>query len=112
MRCIRLSRASQSDRYPEGRRNSPMAIRLWEEYGETQTEAMRQFSALPNPYEPGYRHSAALEMVQRGPITDESVATVVTLGSTGLEDWVRLNLAAAVHSDASIGSPKIGYYPA
>jgi hypothetical protein len=28
------------------------------------------------------------------------------------EDWVRLNLAAAMHSDASIDSPTIGYYPA
>jgi SH3 domain-containing protein len=28
------------------------------------------------------------------------------------EGWVRLNLAAAMHSDASIDSPTIGYYPA
>jgi hypothetical protein len=60
-----------------------MAIRLWEEHGGTQTETMRQFSALPNPYKPGYRHDAALEILQRGPLTDVSVETAITLGSTG-----------------------------
>jgi hypothetical protein len=44
---------------------------------------MRQFSALPSPYEPGFRHNAALDIVQRGPITDVSVERATVLGSTG-----------------------------
>ena len=60
-----------------------VAIRLWEEHGESQTEAMRQFSALPSPYEPGFRHAAALNLVQRGPITDVSVTNALTPPSTG-----------------------------
>jgi len=60
-----------------------VAIRLWEEHGESQTEAMRQFSALPSPYEPGFRHAAALNLMQRGPITDLSVTSALTPSSTG-----------------------------
>jgi len=57
-----------------------LAIRLWEE--QSQTAAMRQFSALPSPYEPGFRHHAALGIVQRGPLTDVSVENATVRRST------------------------------
>jgi hypothetical protein len=60
-----------------------MAIRLWEERGESQTEAMRQFSARPSPYEKGLQHDAVLDIVQSGPLTAESVKTATVLNSTG-----------------------------
>ena len=60
-----------------------LAIRLWEEHGETQTEAMRQFSALPSPYKKDFQHDAALKIVQSGPLTDESVKTATVRNSTG-----------------------------
>jgi hypothetical protein len=60
-----------------------LAIRLWEEHGESQTEAMRQFSALPNPYEKGFQHDVALKIVQTGALTDESVKNATVLNSTG-----------------------------
>jgi hypothetical protein len=39
-----------------------LAIMLWKEHGQEETEAMRTFSALPSPYKPGYRHSTALKL--------------------------------------------------
>jgi len=44
---------------------------------------MRQFSALPSPYELGFRHDAALDIVQREPLTDASVNNATILSSTG-----------------------------
>src|SRR5262249_49109821 len=59
-----------------------IAIRLWEEHGQAQTAAMCQFSGLPSPYESGLRYDAALEIVQRQPLTDASVKNLGTLPST------------------------------
>jgi hypothetical protein len=60
-----------------------LASRLWEEHREGQTEPMRQFSALPSPYENDLQHDAALKIVQSGPLTDESVKTATVRNSTG-----------------------------
>jgi hypothetical protein len=43
-----------------------LAILLWEEHGQGQTDAMRDFCKRRDPYKPGYRHSAALEEIERG----------------------------------------------
>ena len=75
------------DRYPDAilKEHSPetthitiaLAIRLWREHGEGETEAMR---ARPNPYEPGKRHDAALKIIESGEIAD---AAKITTSSTG-----------------------------
>ena len=43
-----------------------LAIRLWEEHGQELTPAMQNFSKRPDPYQPGHRHSAAVETVRHG----------------------------------------------
>jgi hypothetical protein len=61
-----------------------LAIMLWKEHGKAETEAMQQFSALPDPYKPGYRASHTLKIAaEGGPITDEMLQAITTLGSTG-----------------------------
>jgi hypothetical protein len=50
----------------------------------------RQFSALPDAYKPGYRHSAAFKYAEKGPITEEELRTMSTLGSTGGAAFTRI----------------------
>lgn len=57
-----------------------LAIRLWEENGKALTDAMREFNKRPSPYKPGYRHSAALEIVQDGSLPE--LRSIVTHEST------------------------------
>jgi hypothetical protein len=64
-----------------------LAIRLWGERGQPETSEMRDFSALPNPFKPGYRAGAALKFAKEGPISDPQAARteiqgITTLGST------------------------------
>ena len=65
-----------------------LAIRLWKEHGQAETEAMSRFSALSDPYTRGYQVSAALGFAQSGPISDPDAAhadlqNIATLPSTG-----------------------------
>jgi hypothetical protein len=61
-----------------------LAIRLWGEHGQEATAAMREFRALPDPYKPGYRASAAFQFAEgEGPITDKVVHSIITVASTG-----------------------------
>jgi hypothetical protein len=56
---------------------------LWREHGQEETEAMKRFSALPDPYLPGYRHSAALKMTEgEGQITERHIQDIVNKPST------------------------------
>jgi hypothetical protein len=54
-----------------------LAILLWEEHGQEQTDAMRDFCKRPHPYKPGYRHRAALEEIERGRIPKPGSLTTV-----------------------------------
>jgi hypothetical protein len=47
-----------------------LAIRLWEEHGQKPTAAMQEFGDQPNPYKPGYRHSATVEAARHKPISE------------------------------------------
>jgi hypothetical protein len=65
-----------------------LAIRLWGERGQPETSEMRAFSALPDPFKPGYKAGAALTFAKEGPISDPQAARaeiqgITTLGSTG-----------------------------
>ena len=64
-----------------------LATRLWKELGRQETPAMIEFSKLPNPYKPGYRHGEAFEFVRSGPIPNPQaaqmhLARIVTRNST------------------------------
>ena len=60
-----------------------LAIMLWKEHGQEETEAMKRFSALPGPYEPGYRHSAALKMTKaEGAITESNIQDIINKPSS------------------------------
>ena len=52
---------------PETAYLTSIAIRLWEERGQKQTNAICQFGKRPNPYEPRYRHSAVFEAARHSP---------------------------------------------
>jgi hypothetical protein len=43
-----------------------LAILLWEEHGQAQTDAMRDFCKRPNPYKRSYRHSTAFQEIEQG----------------------------------------------
>ena len=47
-----------------------LAIRLWTERGQKETDEMRRFSALPDPFKPEHRASEMLKYVRTGPISD------------------------------------------
>jgi hypothetical protein len=47
-----------------------LAIRLWVELGNQETEAMRKFMQLPDPYKPGYRASAFVQFAQERPLAE------------------------------------------
>jgi hypothetical protein len=57
-----------------------LAIRLWKEHGQEVSEAMRDFCKRPDPYQTGYRHGAALEVVQHHPL--QELGNIVTQAST------------------------------
>ena len=69
-----------ADRDPEGMlaAHSPdtvhltlsLAIRLWVELGNQETEAMQKFMQLPDPYKPGYRASAFVQFAQGGLVAE------------------------------------------
>jgi hypothetical protein len=60
-----------------------LAIKLWREHGKEETEAMKRFSALPDPYKSGYRHSVALKATDgEGPITERHLQDVLNAPST------------------------------
>jgi hypothetical protein len=61
-----------------------IAIKLWERQEQTQTEAMKQFASLSDPYRPGHQASYTLEvMKEEGPITEEKRQRILTPASTG-----------------------------
>jgi len=70
-----------ADRDPEGllAAHSPdtvhltlaLAIRLWVELGNHETEAMQKFMQLPDPYTPGYRASAFVQFSNERPVTEQ-----------------------------------------
>lgn len=59
-----------------------LAIMLWREHGQEETEAMKRFSVLPDPYERGYRHSEALKMTEGGAITERNIEDIINKRST------------------------------
>ena len=48
-----------------------LAIRLWVELGNQESEAMRKFMQLPDPYKPGYRASAFVQFANERPVTEQ-----------------------------------------
>jgi hypothetical protein len=58
-----------------------LAIRLWQEHGQTLTDAMQEFDKRPNPYEPGYRHRAVVEAARHAPLS--KLGDALTPPSTG-----------------------------
>jgi len=46
-----------------------LAIRLWKDRGQPETDEMRVFSALPDPFKPEHRASETLKYVRHGPIS-------------------------------------------
>jgi hypothetical protein len=56
-----------------------LAIMLWKEHGQEETAAMKEFSALPDPYEPEYRHSSAIRMTE---VTETSIEHIINKPST------------------------------
>jgi hypothetical protein len=60
-----------------------LAIMLWKQGGEAETELMREFSTLPNPHKPGHRHSEVFKLAQGvGPMTEARVQAAVTWSTT------------------------------
>jgi hypothetical protein len=55
-----------------------LAIRLWEEKGEPLTPSMVEFRKRANPYEPGYRYSAALNVLEGEPLRNLDTALNAT----------------------------------
>jgi hypothetical protein len=61
-----------------------LAIMLWKEHGQQETAAMREFSKLPDPYEPAHRASYVLTVAREGgQIEEERLSDIINMPSTG-----------------------------